>query len=255
MPEFLKLSWHVAFRHLTVYRMNLFANVSPAVMEPLLFFAAFGIGLGNYVTDVREMSYLQFMAPGLSVGAAMFTAYFELSYGFYFRMKFENIYKAILTTPVGPWEIIMGEFIWVGIKGAIMTTGVALMLSLFGAVQLEQIWMIPLVGIAVAVPCGAVGLVSATYIRNMNQFQTVYSFLISPMYFLSGIFYPIEDMDGWIQTIAYCLPLAHGVRIGQEVLWNRPVIPVLVEHGIPLLGITLIFVWFAGRRVHPRLHD
>ena len=98
MREFLSLSWRVCFRHLTIYRQDLFANMAPTLIDPVLFVLAFGVGLGAYVTNVGDSDYMHYMAPGLAVTTALFTAFFETSYGFFIRLRFEHIYQAILTT-------------------------------------------------------------------------------------------------------------------------------------------------------------
>src|SRR6476620_7842901 len=99
-------------------------------------------------------------------------------------MTYENVFKAMLTTPIGVKEVVMGEMIWVGLKGALMAVGVAIVLALFGL--MINPWLIPLVslvGFLVALPCGAIGLLATAMVNNINQFQSVYSFLIAPLYF------------------------------------------------------------------------
>ena len=56
--------------------------------------------------------------------------------------------------------------------------------------------------------------------RNINQFQTVYSFLIAPMYFLSGVFFPLGDRPA-LQAIVQLSPFHHGVRLLQMAAWGR----------------------------------
>ena len=93
---------------------------------------------------------------------ALFTAFFECSYGFYVRMTFESVFKAMLTTPVGVREIVLGEFLWVFIRAALMAAGVGLVLAVMGL--LPNVWAIfvfPFIGGLLAVPCGAIGLLAA----------------------------------------------------------------------------------------------
>ena len=71
-----------------------------------------------------------------------------------------------------------------------------------------------------AIPCGAIGLLASSYVRNINQFQTVYSFLIAPMYFISGIFFPLADKP-ILGAIIQVSPFFHGVRLLQMAAWNQ----------------------------------
>jgi lipooligosaccharide transport system permease protein len=189
---FWRLSWLVAMRHWAIYRKDFWANMLPTIVDPVLFIMVFGYWLGAHISNLGGMPYLQYMAPGLAVTTALFTAFFESSYGFYVRMTFENIFKALLTTPVGPNEILAGEFIWVALKGTAMASGVSLVLLAFQIVSPQWIWLVPLLGALVGLSCGAIGLIATAMVSNINQFQTVYALLISPMFFISGVFYPVE---------------------------------------------------------------
>lgn len=180
MLESIRLFFHITHRNWIVYKKDLIANISPTVADPALILVSLGLGLGSFLTDVEGMSYMQFLAPGLTVATALFTSFFESSYGFYVRMTFENVFKAMLTTPIGVPEVVFGELIWVGLKGAVMAVGVAIVLALFGL--MVNPWLIPalsIVGLLVAIPCGAMGLLATALVRNINQFQTVYSFIIA----------------------------------------------------------------------------
>src|SRR5262245_10104739 len=130
MLESVTLWLHITRRNWTVYRKDLIANLSPTVADPALTLVSLGLGLGAYLTYVQGMSYMQFLAPGLTVATALFTGFFESSWGFYVRMTYEGVFKAMLTTPIGASEIVIGEYIWCGLKGAGMATGVAILLAL-----------------------------------------------------------------------------------------------------------------------------
>ncbi len=252
--ESLKLCLHITHRNWIVYKKDLIANISPTVADPALVLVSLGLGLGSFVTNVEGMSYMQFLAPGLTVATALFTSFFESSYGFYVRMTFENVYKAMLTTPIGVDEVVIGEMLWVGLKGAVMSMGVAVVLALFGL--MSNPWLIPalsIVGFLVALPCGAMGLLSAAMVRNMNQFQTVYSFLIAPLYFLSGIFFPIAEMNPIVRTIAEFFPLIHGVRLAQAIFWQREILQTLFVSGGILIVQSLVLVGLAHHKIQRKL--
>lgn len=254
MIETMKMCLHITKRNWQVYRKDLLANTSPTVADPALIMISLGLGLGVYLTDMEGMSYLQYLAPGLVIATALFTSFFESSYGFYIRMTYENIYKAMLTTPVSVREIILGEFLWVGLKGAIMAIGVSIVLALFGL--MNNPFLIPLCGIVgflVAVPCGAIGLISSAIVRNINQFQTVYSFVIAPLFYLSGIFFPLEQMARPVRFVAELFPVIHGVQLSQAIFWNEEMTTTLINHGIPLLIQLIIFCSIANRLVRKKL--
>jgi lipooligosaccharide transport system permease protein len=252
--ESFKLCLHITLRNWTVYKKDLIANISPTVADPALILVSLGLGLGAFLTNVEGMTYMQFLAPGLTVATALFTSFFESSYGFYVRMTYENVYKAMLATPIGVKEVVFGELLWVGLKGAIMAVGVAFVLALFG--MMTNPWLIPalsIVGFLVAVPCGAMGLLATAMVRNINQFQTVYSFIIAPLYFLSGIFFPIAQMSASVRIIAEFFPLIHGVRLAQSLFWERQISEAFVYSGTILAVQSIILCILAYYKIRKKL--
>ena len=254
MLESLKLCFNITLRNWTVYKKDLISNISPTVADPALIMVSLGLGLGAYLTNVEGMSYMQFLAPGLTVATALFTSFFESSYGFYVRMTYENVFKAMLTTPIGVREVVMGEMLWVALKGAVMAVGVAIVLALFG--MMSNPWLIPalaIVGFLVALPCGAMGLLATALVNNINQFQTVYSFIIAPLYFLSGIFFPISQMAAPVRVVAEFFPLIHGVRLAQSLFWNQGIVDALLYNGSILILQSTVLCGLAYWRIKKKL--
>src|SRR5258708_14859984 len=129
------------------------------------------------------------------------------------RMNFELVFKAMLTTTIGVLDIVVGEFIWLAIRAGLMATGVAVVLLVLGLVPnpLGALFF-PVIGALLALPCGAIGLLSAAWVRNINQFQSVYSFLIAPIYYLSAVFFPLGNIS-WLGVAVHFSPFYHGVRL------------------------------------------
>lgn len=255
MRETWTLSWHIVRRNWWVYRKDFLANIAPTVTDPVFFLLSLGLGLGAFITQIEGRSYAQFLAPGLAGSTAMFTAFFETSYGFFVRMNFEYIFKAMLTTPIGPREIVIGELIWVGLKGALMVTGVSLVLAIFGLFHNPMlILLMPFVGFLTALPLGCVGLLSSCYVSNINQFQTCYAFIISPLYFFSGIFFPVEQMPFAFQVTAKILPLYHGVKLSQAVFWSEHLASAWLNHAPVLLLYSIVLFAWTSRAVYRQLY-
>jgi len=254
MTETLRLSWHVVVRNWTVYKKDFFANISPTLADPSLIMVSLGLGLGALIQDINGRTYLEFMAPGLVATTALFTSFFESSYGFYVRMTYESIFKAMLTTPVGPREVVMGEYLWNFIKGSLMAFGVTLVLCAFRLVP--HYWVLPvatLLGGLISIPCAALGLLASSYIHNINQFQTVYSFLIAPMYFLSGVFFPIEPMPELFQWAIQVSPFAHGVRLMQLLFWGELTLQAVLWHGGMLVAFGVALSYWSNIRIRKKL--
>lgn len=254
MLETLTLSWNVVRRNWIVYRKDFVANISPTIADPAFILISLGLGLGPFIQEIDGMSYSRFLAPGLIATTALFTSFFECSYGFYVRLTFESVFKAMLTTPIGPREVLVGEFIWVFLKGAIMAFGVGLVLTVFGLIASPlTLPLFALIGGFLAIPCGAMGLLASAYVRNINQFQTVYSFLISPMYFLSGVFFPVAGVHPVFAAVVQISPFYHGVRLMQMAAWGRWAPTEILVHVLVLSGYTAVLGYWATGKIRGKL--
>ena len=112
--------------------------------------------------------------------------------------------------------------------------------------------LFPLIGGTLAIPCGAIGLLASAYVRNINQFQTVYSFLIAPIYFISGIFFPLDDRP-ILGAIVQVSPFFHGVSLLQMAAWNRFSPERICYHvGLLLAFAVVLGLWGVGRRLAGR---
>jgi lipooligosaccharide transport system permease protein len=184
---------------------------------------------------------------------ALFSAFFDSSYGFYVRMTFESIFKAMLTTPIGMREVVIGEFLWSAIRAAMMGGSVGLVLAVMGL--LPNPWALlafPFIAGTLAVPCAAIGLLAAGFVRNMNQFQTVYSFLIAPIFYLSAVFFPLDDRP-ILGLVINLSPFYHGVRLAQMTAWGRWNFPELALHLGALVLFTIVLGLWAARRIRRKL--
>jgi len=256
MIDTLKLSWLITARHWIVYKKYFWSNILPTVIEPCFFILSLGVGMAAFVGKIDGLDYATFMGPGLAMSAAMFTAFFESSYGFYVRLTMDGVYKAMFTTPLGPKEVILGELIWVSLKGAVMSLAVSLIFILFGFLNFTpNLLGIMLVGFFIGTSCGCMGLISAAMIKNISQFQTVYALIISPLFFFSGNLFPIEKMPVYFKAVAHLSPLYHGVFLAQQLLWQRVDGMQFLTHFLELLGLTVILVVWAYRKVYSRLYQ
>jgi lipooligosaccharide transport system permease protein len=249
----LRLGWHVVVRNWTVYRKDFLANISPTLADPALMMVSLGMGLSPFIGEIAGMSYAQYLAPGMVATTALFTAFFDCSYGFYVRMTYESIFKAMLTTPIGVREVIIGEFLWVFLRAAMMGGIVGLVLAAMNLVpNLWALGAFPLIAGFLALPCGAIGLLSAGYVHNINQFQTVYSFLIAPIFYLSGVFFPMPQ-GSVLAVLVNISPFYHGVRLMQIAGWNRGSLAEVALHLAALFAFALVLGLWAYRRARGKL--
>ncbi|UCH51468.1 MAG: ABC transporter permease, partial [Chloroflexota bacterium] len=104
------------------------AEAPGVVAEPIIVLLAMGLGLGAYVGLVDGQRYIEFIAPGLIAGYAMFSANFECTYGSYFRMEYQKTFDAIIATPLNIDDVTAGEIFW-GATRSVLTGSVMLIVA------------------------------------------------------------------------------------------------------------------------------
>jgi len=236
-PPLWRRLYGVWYRHMRVYGRNLLSNGLPPFFEPLIFLAGVGLGLRTYITEnIEGLRYIEFLGMGLLVTTAMFTSAFECSFGTFIRLEFHKVYDGMLAAPVTAENLIVGEILWAGSKGFFFTLAVLCVLSLFRIVSLPAGLLAPFVGCLTALMFGALSLLVTSFVKTINHFNFYFTGFISPMFFFSGVVFPISKLPPAIQPLAEVIPLTHSVRLVRAVCTSnyRPLL---------LLDLLYIFVF------------
>lgn len=236
-----RLAFAVWTRNFTVYRTYMRASLTTNIGEPLLMLFAMGYGMGAFVERVGELSYLEYIAPGLIVVSNMFAASFECTYGSFSRMTVQRTYESILATPVSLADLVAGEILWGMTKGLISTALVILVMVLFGVYA-------PGPGIVgLFVTAAAVGLVFAGAAVAFSAIAPTYEFFnyfftlgVTPMFFLSGVFFPLDRFPVIVQWFSTVMPLTHAVALARWFFHDTP------DDWLWLRGVILLAMITAG---------
>jgi lipooligosaccharide transport system permease protein len=217
-PGFMAGVWNVVSRNLRVWRNYASASAVGNFGEPLLYLVALGYGLGRVVPTLGGMSYAEFIAPGLVVSTVMYTATFEGTFGAYTRLTTQKTFDAILSTPVTPRELVAGEVTWGGIKAALGASSVLLVIWLFGLVPSWQaLGLVPL-GLLAGLMFTSLAMIVTAISRSYEFFNYYFTLIVAPMFLFSGIFFPLEQMPGWVEQSAQFLPLTHVVELSRALV-------------------------------------
>lgn len=249
----------VWYRHMRVYTQHLVSNGFPPFLEPLIFLAGIGLGLGQYITeDIGGRSYIEFLAIGLLVTASMWTASFECTFGTFIRLEFQKVYDGMLAAPITANDLIIGEIFWAGSKGfffsfAVLTVMCAV--SAFGnvIVPLPQALSAPVIGFFNGMMFATLGLLVTSYVKTINHFNFFMTGLISPMFFFSGVVFEIDRLPKNIQPIAEIVPLTHSVRLMRSICGDASTLLMNVWDVLYIVVFTLVVGYFAVRRLKKRL--
>ncbi|MCK4343250.1 MAG: ABC transporter permease [Phycisphaerae bacterium] len=209
----------VWYRHVRVYCKSLYANATPPVLEPLFFFTAIGIGLGHYLAaeTFDGLPYKTYVASGLLVASAMFTAVFETTFGTFVRLVYQKTYDAMLGTHLRIHEMFIGEMIFSASKGAVFSAVVLLITILFGARPTWWCLLVPVIGFLTAYLFAAIGLIVTSYVKTITNYSFFTSGVITPLFFFSGTFFPIRGHHWVLDLVSFLVPLTHPIELSRAL--------------------------------------
>jgi lipooligosaccharide transport system permease protein len=199
------------------YRRVWRGTVVTSIVNPVFYLGALGIGLGTLVNKSAGqelgVSYLDFVAPGLLAATAMTIASNEASWPVMGSFRWTRQYFAMLATPIGPRDIVLGHQLWMTARVASTSLVYLVVIAAFGGVNSALgIFALPasiLLGAAFTAPFAAY----AATRDNEAAFVPVNRFVIIPMFLFSGTFFPVSQLPLPLEWLAYATPLWHGVEL------------------------------------------
>ncbi|MEN8135136.1 MAG: ABC transporter permease [Thermodesulfobacteriota bacterium] len=236
--------WTIWLRNARVWRKHLLSSLIGNLGQPLLFLLAMGYGLGRDIKIIEGLSYLQFIAPGLVASAVMYSAAFETTYGSYTRLTVQRTYEAILITPLGVTDLVLGEICWAASKGVLAGIIMLATLPLFGV--WPSIWTVALLPVLFlsGVFFAAFGLIMTALATNYDFFNYFTSLVITPLFLFSGIFFSLKSMAPKARLFFELLPLTPTVNLARMFCYGQFQGPWLLQISGSLL-LTMVTVWLA----------
>lgn len=200
-------------RNLAVWRKLMVSSLLGNFGEPLLYLLAFGYGFGRMVSTVDGMPYIVFLASGIVCSSAMNSASFEAMYSAYTRMHVQGTWSAMISAPLNVDDVVLGEIVWAATKALINAFAILIVAVLLGLVaDLRAILVLPVV-LLTGFSFAALAMVVTAVSRSYDSFMYYFTLVLTPMLLLSGVFFPLSQLPGFIAGIAQLLPLAHAVAI------------------------------------------
>lgn len=236
--------WTIWLRNVRVWRKHIMSSLIGNLGQPLLFLLAMGYGLGRDIEIIEGLSYLQFIAPGLVASAVMYSAAFETTYGSYTRLTVQKTYEAILITPLGVTDLVLGEIIWAASRGLMAGIIMLATLPLFGV--WPSVWTLALLPILFlsGIFFAAFGLIMTALATNYDFFNYFTSLVITPLFLFSGIFFSLKGMAPKARIFFEILPLTPTVNLARMFCYGQLQGAWLYQIGGSLL-LTIIAVWLA----------
>jgi lipooligosaccharide transport system permease protein len=223
-----QLSWRwlpVFRRNLLVWRKLAIPSLVGNIAEPLITLVAFGYGLGALVGRVElggaAVPYILFLASGSICMSAMTAASFEALYSAFSRMNVQRTWDGIMNAPVRLDDVVFAEMLWAAFKSlftSVVILGVMLALGISHSPML--LLALPLLGL-VGIVFASIALIFNALAKGYDFFTYYFSLFLTPTMFLSGVFFPREQLPGAMRTFSDWLPLTAAVELIRPLFLGR----------------------------------
>jgi lipooligosaccharide transport system permease protein len=236
-------------RNVMVYRrtwMILFSGF----FEPLFYLFFFVYPLQEFIGDVtfegEALEYAAFVAPALLAASAMNGAFYE-STNVFWKLRESKVYESILSTPVAPRDVAVGETIWAVVRALLYSAAYLLVMVVLGLA--DSPWVILALPATFVIGFGfaGAGIAAITFMRTWKDFDLI-QLIMLPMFMFSATFYPISVYPEALEWIVRCLPLYHGIELVRSLTTGTVAAFQLVNVAY-LLAMGLVGLWISSRRI------
>lgn len=223
--------WPVFQRNLLVWKKLAVPSLVGNIAEPLIWLVAFGYGMGMLVGSVQhggqKVPYILFLASGSICMSAMNAASFEALYSAFSRMHVQKTWDGIMNAPVSLDDVVLAEMLWAGFKSLFAVTAILLVMLALGishSPKLLVAWPV-LLGVGITFSC--IALIFNALAKGYDFFTYYFTLFLTPMMFLSGVFFPREQLPGVVRAVSNWLPLTNAVELVRPMFLDQwPAHPV-----------------------------
>lgn len=239
-------------REVTLFSRYWRSTSFAALVEPLVYLLAFGFGFGSLVGAIADTPYVQFLGTGIVASAVLFTSVFAGMYTTFIRRTFQKTYDALLAAPIDVHEIVLGEALWIATKAAVYGCAPLLAAMVFGLPPSWGMLLVPAIGLLTGLGFALFGILASASVPSIDSFNYVTSAVVTPLFLVSGTFFPLDNAPEWAQRLAYLNPLYHCVELVRDAVFVT-LSPVDLVHAAVLAFFATLMGWLAVRTMRLRL--
>jgi len=238
-------------RNIYVYRHTWIVLLS-GFFEPLFYLGSIGFGLGALVGTVngpggQPISYQLFVAPALLGSAAMNGAIAEGTFNFFFKLRYNKTFDSILSTPLSPGDVAVGELVWALIRGGIYALAFLIVMAVLGLIVSPWVVLAVPGALLIGFAFGAVGMAATSFMRTWQDFDLI-QLVILPLFLFSGTFYPLDAYPEALRVVVQLTPLYQGVDLLRSLVVGH-LEPSLLVHVAYLALMGIVGLAIVSRRL------
>lgn len=241
--------WTLYLKEVRRFIKVVFQTVVAPVISTLLFLIVFTQAFGDARPDVNGVPFIEFLAPGLIMMAVLTNA-FTNSASSLIISKVQGSIVDVLMPPLSPAELTVAFIAGAATRGllvgAVTAVTCASYMALLGSpMAIANLWAIVYFSLVAAVIFGAIGAIGGIWADKFDQMAAVTNFVITPLTFLSGTFYSVDNLPEPFRTISHYNPvyyLIDGFRSGfTGVEETTPVISIPLTLALALIFSTIVY--------------
>lgn len=185
-------------------------SLLPSVITAALFMLIFGELVGRDLGSVRGRDYADFIMPGLVMFAVVTNAYNNTTLAF-FGARLQRHVEELLVAPMPAWLIVAGFVTASVLRGLLAGALVAALALPLTGIEVHHL----LAGLGMAVLSALLfalaGLINGVFARNFDDTSVVATFVLTPLIYLGGVFYAVEELPRPWDRISLANPMLYIV--------------------------------------------
>jgi lipooligosaccharide transport system permease protein len=194
--------------------------------------------------------YIEFLAAGALCMSAMMTASFEALYSAFSRMHVQRTWESIMNAPLTLDDVLRAEWLWAATKSLISAVAIVLVVLALGISRAPTLPLVIPVALLTGLCFAALGLCFNALARGYDFFSYYFTLVLTPMMFVSGVYYPQDTLPTWLKAIAQWLPLSAAVELARPLMLGEW--PPRVALPLALLLAYATGGWFLARTLTRR---
>jgi ABC-2 type transport system permease protein len=221
----------------------------PPVITATLYFIIFGSLIGGRIGQMGGFTYLQYIAPGLIMMSVITNSYGNVVSSF-FGAKFGRHIEELLVSPLPNWLIVLGYVAGGMLRGLLVGLIVAIVALFFTHLHVEHLFVVIAAVLLTSVVFSLCGFVNAVFAKNFDQITFVPTFILTPMTYLGGVFYSIQMLPEWAQTVSKANPILYMVSAFRYGFLGQADVDVGFSFAIMTLSVVVLFaacVWLMNK--------
>ena len=215
-------------------------TIVPSAVTAALYFVIFGTLIGRRIGQMDGVDYMQYIAPGLIMMAVITNAYANVSSSF-FGAKFQRFLEEISVSPLPDWLVVLGYVGGGVLRGLLVGLVVTIISLVFTHLPVHHVLVIVAAVVLTAVVFSLARFINGVFAKNFDQVNWIPTFILTPLTYFGGVFYSINLLPPWAQSLSHANPVLHMVNAFRYGFLGRSDVDVVLAFAIMVGAAVALF--------------